>query len=129
MPQKSSIPPENFLLILKAASEQIELKNLERYGDFIKEKIREKSGDEQFHRTVRQTYLALGNLLAACAEVKIDACPMEGFDADEYNEILGLTDRGLNATALAAIGYRADDDPAGKVNKTRKPVDFLFEEV
>jgi nitroreductase len=26
-----------------------------------------------------QTYLALGNLLTACADLKIDACPMEGF--------------------------------------------------
>ena len=39
--------------------------------------------------TAKQTYLALGNLLNAAAELKIDVTPMEGFDPKQYNEILG----------------------------------------
>ena len=46
--------------------------------------------NEQNNWTKRQTYLALSNLLIACAELKIDACPMEGFEVDKYNDILGL---------------------------------------
>ena len=37
-----------------------------------------------------QAYLALGNLLTVCAIEKIDACPMEGFIPEQYDEILGL---------------------------------------
>lgn len=32
----------------------------------------------------------MGVLLTVCAQMKIDACPMEGFDPVKYDEILGL---------------------------------------
>lgn len=114
-------------LELKAQTEQISINDLNGYGDFMKEKIREKAVSEQNSWTANQTYLALGNLLAACAELKIDACPMEGFEPEAYNEILGLAEQGLNAAVIAAIGYRADEDRTQNVPKTRKPVDLLFE--
>lgn len=38
-----------------------------------------------------QAYIALGNLLTSAAVLGIDACPMEGFDRAQYDEILGLT--------------------------------------
>lgn len=114
-------------LELKAQTEQISINDLSGYGDFMKEKIREKAVFERNSWTANQTYLALGNLLAACAELKIDACPMEGFESEAYNEILGLTEQGLNTAVIAAIGYRSDQDRTQNVPKTRKPVDSLFE--
>lgn len=36
----------------------------------------------------KQAYIALGVLLTVCASMGIDACPMEGFDPERYNEIL-----------------------------------------
>ena len=74
-----------------------------------------------------QTYLALGNLLNACAELKIDACPMEGFEAESYNKILGLEDQGLNAAVIAPIGFRHKDDHTINLAKVRKPTDLLFD--
>jgi len=53
-----------------------------------------------------QTYIALGNLLTSAALLGLDACPMEGFDHGQFNEILGLRQKGLAATVLAAVGYR-----------------------
>ena len=53
--------------------------------------------------TAKQTYLALGNLLNAAAELHIDVTPMEGFIPSQVNEILGLDQLGLNATLLAPI--------------------------
>src|SRR6266446_6802957 len=41
-----------------------------------------------------QTYIALGNLLTSAALLGIDACPMEGFDRAQYDEILGLKAQG-----------------------------------
>lgn len=114
-------------LELKAKTEQVSIGDLNGYGDFMKEKIREKAVSERNSWTANQTYLALGNLLAACAELKIDACPMEGFEPEAYNEILGLTEQGLNAAVIAAIGYRSDEDRNQNVPKTRKPVNLLFE--
>ena len=69
----------------------------------------------------KQTYVALGNLLTACALVNIDACPMEGFDLVQYNEILGLKDLGLTATVACAIGYRGPNDKSAETKKVRFP--------
>ena len=43
----------------------------------------------------RQVYIALGFFLSAAALLGIDACPMEGFQPDRYDEILGLAAAGL----------------------------------
>ncbi len=114
-------------LELTAKTQDIHINNLNGYGDFIKAKIDEMTKLEQNNWTVRQTYLALGNLINACAELKIDACPMEGFDSEKYNAILGLTEQNLNATVIATIGYRLEEDSAQFHLKVRKPLNKLFE--
>ncbi|WP_282084955.1 NAD(P)H-dependent oxidoreductase [Aquimarina algiphila] len=114
-------------LELTAKTRQINIDSLQGYGDFMKQKIKEKTKIELHHWTIRQTYLALGNLLNACAELKIDACPMEGFENDKYNKILGLKNKNLNAAVIAAIGYRSKEDKSQYFKKIRKPIDHIFE--
>jgi nitroreductase len=77
----------------------------------------------------KQAYLAVGNLLAAAANLKIDACPMEGFDANAYNEILGLTDKNLRACVVVTLGYRHADDKYAGLPKVRKTIADLFVEI
>lgn len=74
----------------------------------------------------KQTYIALGVLLTAAAELGIDACPMEGFDAAKFDDILGLKEKGLTTSVIAAIGFRAEDDIYSKLLKVRKPEEELF---
>jgi len=117
---------DNFLN-MTAKRQDMEVKNLNGYGDFMKSKINEMTKSELFNWTSRQTYLALGNLLNACAELKIDSCPMEGFEPEKYNEILGLSKQGLNAAVIATIGYRSSEDHTQNRPKVRKPLNELFE--
>lgn len=112
--------------VLKSQVEQIDISHFIGYSDFIKADVTNKSEIEKQRWTSNQTYLALGNLLNACAELKIDACPMEGFDAEKYNEILNLEKQGLNASVIATIGYRSDDDVSQNAKKVRKSTDNLF---
>lgn len=73
----------------------------------------------------RQAYIALGFLLETAALLEIDATPMEGFDAAQFNEILGLTD--YSAVAVAAVGYRdAENDWLANLAKVRMPKDELI---
>lgn len=75
----------------------------------------------------KQTYIALSNLLTACGERKIDSCPIEGFEKDKYNEILGLKDKNLAVSVVAAVGFRAVDELNQYTKKVRKPSNLLFE--
>lgn len=112
-----------------AVTRNLDLERLNGYGDFIKSKLNEKSDTEKTSWLKSQTYLALGNLLSACAELKIDACPMEGFEPEAYNEILGLNGQGLNAAVISPIGYRHEEDHTSGQAKVRKPMRILFETV
>ena len=104
----------------------IPLENLSGFGDFMKSKITPLASDLKNIWTSKQTYLALANLMNASAELKIDVTPMEGFDANAFNEILGLTEKGLNASVIATIGYRHKDDETQHYKKVRKSNEELF---
>jgi nitroreductase len=99
---------------------------LSGYGDFMKSKISTLDTDVKNVWTAKQTYLALGNLLNAAADLKIDATPMEGFVPAQVNEILGLDKLGLNATLIATLGYRHEEDTTQHYKKVRKSNEELF---
>ncbi len=66
-----------------------------------------------------QTYIALGQFMTSAALLGIDTCPMEGFVAEKYDEILGLKDLNLSASVLCPAGYRASDDKYASLPKVR----------
>jgi len=100
--------------------------DLQGYSDFMKSKLMPLSESAKATWTARQTYIALGNLLSAAADLKIDSCPMEGFDNAQFNEILGLTKKGLNAAVLVAVGYRSEEDTTQHYKKVRKSKENLI---
>jgi nitroreductase len=73
-----------------------------------------------------QTYIALGNLLTSAALLGIDACPMEGFDRAQYDEILGLKAKGYASAVIATLGYRSPEDKYAAVPKVRFPKEQLI---
>lgn len=76
----------------------------------------------------RQAYIALGVLLETAALLEIDATPMEGFDAAQFNEILGLED--YSAVVVAALGYRsAEKDWLAPLKKVRFPKAELIQTI
>jgi len=103
--------------------------SLKEYEDTMKGSAR-KAVDENYIETwnSRQAYIALGFLLEAAALLRIDATPMEGFNATQVNEILGLTD--YSAVVLCAVGYRdAENDWLVNLPKVRFPVEELIQRI
>jgi len=100
--------------------------DLEGYSDFMKSKLMPLTESAKATWTARQTYIALGNLLSAAADLKIDTCPMEGFNSEQFNEMLGLSNKGLNAAVLVAIGYRSEEDKTQHYKKVRKNKENLI---
>lgn len=102
------------------------IEDLSGYGDFMKSKILTLEANSKNIWTAKQTYLALANLMNAAAELRIDVTPMEGFIPAQVNEILGLEKLNLNATLIATVGYRHEDDATQFYKKVRKSKEELF---
>lgn len=64
-----------------------------------------------------QVYLAMGFMLAALGTMNIDSTPMEGIDAKQYKEILGLN--GYMPVLALAMGYR-DENDLNQISKSPK---------
>ncbi len=67
----------------------------------------------------KQVYIALGFLMETCALLGVDACPMEGIVAPEYDKLLKLPETGYTALVGCAIGYRAAGDKYAAFPKVR----------
>jgi nitroreductase len=103
---------------IRGTSEEI----IGKFRKQLKENIAQKSEEEVEQMAKNQAYIALGNLMTVCAIEKIDSCPMEGFNADKFDEILDLKKKNLKSVLLLPVGYRAEDDFMRKLNKVRKPI-------
>ncbi len=73
----------------------------------------------------KQCYIALGTMMAACADYKVDACPIEGFMPDQYDEILDLSAINLRSVVVLAVGHRSAEDKYQKQKKVRLPLDKI----
>ena len=70
----------------------------------------------------KQAYIALGTMMVAAAEKGVDHCPMEGFDANAFDEVLGLKAHNLRTTVILPVGYRSSEDASQAYKKVRKPI-------
>jgi len=95
---------------------------LKPFRDYLIHEFETQKPEDVKNWSTKQAYLAMGNLLTVCAAEGIDACPMEGFTPEKYDEILGLKDKGLSAVLVMPIGYRAKDDMFAEFKKVRKPL-------
>jgi nitroreductase len=86
--------------------------------------------EENFAHAARQAYIGLGFALAAAAVEGVDSTPMEGFEPDAVDAILGLRARGLRSVALLPLGYRDEaGDWLAKLQKVRRPRSAFVTEV
>lgn len=79
-----------------------------------------KTQEENFVWATKQAYIGLGTGLIAAADLRIDATPMEGFNPVQFDEILGLKEKGLKSVVLLSLGYRdAEKEPYLNAAKVR----------
>ena len=103
------------------------VEEFEMYKNFVLGKMALRTPEGNADWTAKQTYIPLSNLLTTAAHLRIDCCPMEGFEPEQVNEILGIKEKGLNAAVLAVIGYRSEEDKTQHNPKSRKSTEELFE--
>lgn len=76
-----------------------------------------------------QTYIALGQFMSISATMKIDTCPMEGFVAEKYDELLGFPEKNLTTAVLCPAGYRSAEDKYASLPKVRFEKDTLISRI
>lgn len=99
------------------------------YKAQLKGNLLSKSAEENFHHAAKQAYLAFGVAIAEAAVQKVDATPMEGFDAPALDALLGLNEKGLKSVTLLPLGHRDENgDWLANLKKVRTPkAEFLIE--
>jgi len=96
-----------------------EVEDTQGYRQMIMGSVMGRSDESLFQWNARQVYIALGILLETAALMKIDACPMEGFDAKQFDTILGLDETDYTSIVIAPVGYRSSEDKYSSVPKVR----------
>lgn len=97
----------------------IPVESLAEYAGMINGSLDGRDNDGKTNWATKQAYIGLGVLITAAALENMDASPMEGFDAKQFDEILGLKDLGLTAVVIAAVGYRSETDTYANLAKVR----------
>ncbi|MAW95623.1 MULTISPECIES: NAD(P)H-dependent oxidoreductase [unclassified Leeuwenhoekiella] len=93
---------------------------LKPFRETLKKQFHTQDAEKTRQWAINQAYLALGNLLTVCALEAIDACPMEGFVPEKYDELLKLDKLGITSTLVLPVGYRAADDMFADFEKVRR---------
>jgi nitroreductase len=101
---------------------------LKGYENFQKNDFKLLENDRAiFDWACKQTYIALGNMMTAAAQIGIDSCPIEGFDREKLEKLLeenGILDRSeLGLSCMVAFGYRIKEPRP----KTRQPMESIVE--
>jgi nitroreductase/dihydropteridine reductase len=109
-----------------AIARNTDRKNLEAREQFVNSRLALLSPDQKIEWAEKQAFLAIGILVSAAAEAGVDASPMEGFDPNQVDEILGLKEQHLKSTLLFALGYRSSEDEFATIPKVRKTKAELF---
>ena len=97
-----------------AEARQVSVESLEGYrkfaGGFVAQGVSEGWIE---HWSTHQVYMASAALLG------VDACPMEGIQADAYDELLGLDSNEYHVVLGCALGYRSEGDKYASMPKAR----------
>lgn len=96
----------------------------EAYREVLLKSYPNRGSDINFAHASKQAYIGLGTALVMAAMQGVDSTPMEGFDADALDRILGLREQGLRSVVLLPLGHRkTDEDWLAKLAKVRRPMD------
>ncbi|MFO0743493.1 MAG: NAD(P)H-dependent oxidoreductase [Candidatus Paceibacterota bacterium] len=119
---------ENMFQTMSGGNEEVRKTALAGYEGMVRNTVLSQDKASLANWSAKQSYIGLGFALAAAAELKIDSCPMEGFDPMKVKEILGLGDEFM-PIAMLPVGYRDESDTHLNNPKFRFPESEIFTKV
>ena len=116
-------------ILLMSETRNIPLEDLSKFGENMNASFAKLSAEELCEWTAKQAYISLGHIMHTCANLRIDATPMEGFNKTSFDEVLNLASKNLQSVLLLAVGYRSPEDNLARMAKVRKSTEVLFETI
>ncbi len=106
-----SLKPESGEVEKRFARRDMPQENLDFYlGLYASHLEKTLSSDENIYSwSARQTYIALGNMMTCAATLGIDSCPIEGYEKEKVEEILGLDSSKYQLSVVLPFGYRVNE--------------------
>lgn len=101
---------------------ELPMNGTDAYKATLKAQLFAMTEEQQASHTGKQAYIGFGTAIVAAAFENVDATPMEGFNNEELDELLGLKERGLKSQTILTLGYRANEgDWLQGMKKVRQP--------
>jgi nitroreductase len=91
------------------------------YAEFLADTFM--SDEKTVAWSAKQCYIAAANMMNAAAAMKIDSCPIEGFEKQKVEEVLQLDTKVYQVALILPFGYRVNPQP----KKIRKDFQTIVE--
>ena len=117
------VKPQSGIPLKRFSRRDMPAEKLDFYIDlYSKHLSKTLSSDENIYSwTSKQTYLAVANMMSCAASLKIDSCPIEGFEKENLEELLELDTSKYQVSIVLPFGYRK--------NSQSKQLRLAFDEV
>ena len=104
---------QNFMEEVQELPEEVIQMKSKFYKEFQENDFQLSSDRSLFDWASKQSYIALGNMMTAAAQIGIDSCPIEGFHQEKTEAILAKhfevnTDQ-YGLSYMVAFGYRKEE--------------------
>lgn len=123
-----SLKPEFGIVKSRFQRREMPQEKLDFYLDlYAKHLAKTLSSDENIYAwSARQTYIAAANMMSAAAMIGIDSCPIEGFEKEKVEEVLGLDIKKYQLSMLLPFGYRLNEQSTQLRLPFEEVVEFIL---
>jgi len=81
--------------------------------------------DKIYQWSARQTYIAAANMMSAAACIEIDSCPIEGFEKEKVEQVLGLDTSKFQVAMILPFGYRLNEQSKQLRSSFEHVIEFI----
>lgn len=122
-----ALKPESKLPQKRFARRGLSEENITNYVNLYAGHLADTLADDNriYEWSTRQTYIAAANMMTYAATIGIDSCPIEGFEKQKVEELLGLDTTKFQLSLILPFGYRINEQPSQMRLSFDEVVEFI----